>query len=947
MLNKLFRPKWQHDNPEVRKAAIEKLGANELDILKQIATTDTAEDIRQLAICKISVPSVILNLAETAQHAKDTPLLWKHWAKLMGDSQVVSAFDAEQFVSGCQKTQQLNAIIGHSGNNSLVNLALAGLNDEPSLLDLLTNSEHRVRQMVVEKLHSEDALKQALQLVKGKDKKSSQFIKTKLDWIKAERETQNQRQARLDKLLEKLDTLLSHESPMHLEGEVMALTAGWQHIKDDQPIEGKQWIGDDVQARVQDGLQQLQHKVDAIQALEAENAQFAEQQALKKAETASLQTDINQLSEHILHWPESAIEGGLEGCEEQLRTIKSDFSSHEDVLDKGEYRQLQQMLQAAENQFSATKLLDTNAELLTPLTDHGEKSVKQRIGKLEALAAQLTELKMPQTSTAQAQLHEQLNTLKNNAHETRAQEQQQLNKIQEWLNAADQAMDEKNAGDARRNLSRARNACHKLSKAKARPFQAALARLSAALNDLEDWKRFSTDPKRQALCDAMKNLAEMELPTQDKAREIHALQEQWKALGYCQDQALWDTFKQLAEVAYTPCKEAFEQQKSHRTFNAEQRSIICEQLETYLSQHDWSHTDWQALDKLYQNVVNEWKRFSPVEREAHQMLQDRFSQSAGNIKKHLQDHKKANLQQLEQLVEQAAALKEGSSEAVDMHSTIDSYQVLLNEWKSVGLVYHKQRQQLWQKFKAAGDALYSERKNQRESADQARHQTLQDANTLIDRIEAIAAAITEYSGDNKPANLTQEWKDKQQAFNALEELPHKAKNAVFKRLEKANNAVKHALRIQKQQGWLASLDRLLQLDNNLATLESNNDEITHLDPDALAAFPANWQSALQQRVDAPIVTTANETHRQCVDMEILLNVESPETDRELRMTMQMEKLADGLGQASNANEELLQQAICQWIQTKWVEKDDNSPTHDALNERVRQAVHSYREKHPI
>jgi hypothetical protein len=59
-LNSFFKPKWKHRDPGVRKAAVEKLIDQAL--IADIAKTDDNEDVRRVAIKKLTNPAVLVEM---------------------------------------------------------------------------------------------------------------------------------------------------------------------------------------------------------------------------------------------------------------------------------------------------------------------------------------------------------------------------------------------------------------------------------------------------------------------------------------------------------------------------------------------------------------------------------------------------------------------------------------------------------------------------------------------------------------------------------------------------------------------------------------------------------------------------------------------------------------------------------------------------------------------
>lgn len=72
-LKKLFKPKWQHSNPEVRKAAIAGLNSSDsqdLKVLVEAFLTETHDEIRQTALIAINQPDTLIQLYKSAHAGK-------------------------------------------------------------------------------------------------------------------------------------------------------------------------------------------------------------------------------------------------------------------------------------------------------------------------------------------------------------------------------------------------------------------------------------------------------------------------------------------------------------------------------------------------------------------------------------------------------------------------------------------------------------------------------------------------------------------------------------------------------------------------------------------------------------------------------------------------------------------------------------------------------------
>src|SRR5574344_3050045 len=60
----VFRPKWQHSDPEVRIKALQELGPENQDVFETVATSDEAVEVRAMAIRKLTVISALRQLSK-------------------------------------------------------------------------------------------------------------------------------------------------------------------------------------------------------------------------------------------------------------------------------------------------------------------------------------------------------------------------------------------------------------------------------------------------------------------------------------------------------------------------------------------------------------------------------------------------------------------------------------------------------------------------------------------------------------------------------------------------------------------------------------------------------------------------------------------------------------------------------------------------------------------
>ena len=182
--------------------------------------------------------------------------------------------------------------------------------------------------------------------------------------------------------------------------------------------------------------------------------------------------------------------------------------------------------------------------------------------------------------------------------------------MQQILRDAQTAVDQGHVQQAVNGLRAARE----LQRAGIHDHDAVLAALSAQVEQLRDWQRFATHPKREELLQAVRQLAEDPQEPPQQADQLRELRRQWRELGRPAsggEAAMAREFDAFAERAFEPCKAYYAQQADQREANLRERSAICEQLENYLAATDWASADLQAAEKILRTARDAWRASVP------------------------------------------------------------------------------------------------------------------------------------------------------------------------------------------------------------------------------------------------------------------------------------------------------------------------------------------------
>lgn len=849
MLRSLFRPKWQHKDPSIRSQAVATLNPHQDgNILYQIALSDEEPSVRQAAICRINQLKLLHQLYLKTSFATDKPHIQQCWCSVLSDADLTTAVQAENIVLDCQQPHWLAAIVRYSNNNSLKHLALTGLRDETLIFQLLDNTKDSyLWQLLVQQLEGEDALKQALNRIKGRDKKTTQLLRRRLDAIQQEQQEQLIIKEQTEEIEQRLQQLLNSEHTPLLEGILLNIEQQLQ--QNELASEKALMLLSQCQSKLKEQLQ-----TDALQQTKQEQQQQAD--SLYQTLNSQLALDHDAL--------------------QQLESL----ARSDDAL-------IQQITKKTHN-------------LLTAITqfNHLQQLIADQESSNEKLALIDQAIALAQNHSALKKRH--LNALQQQARQCQQQAKQQhqvqqksSKKLETLIQQIDNAIANSDFALVQKLYPQIRSELNKLDAKQRSSFNAAFQRIQAAQTELKQWQEFATDPLREDLCNAMEQIIASEEHPRNKAKSIRALQQQWKKLGFCHDQALWQRFQALADRAYEPCKNYFAEQKAQKQFNAEQCEIICQQIENFQQSIDWQQIDYRSLDKLLKNMDQEWKKYHFLEKEHYQLLEQRYANAIEPLKEKVKQHKKINTAQLEQLVEQAKALLAME----DTQAALNQYQVIHEQWKTIGVSFFKTQRELWQQLRQTGDALYQRRNQQRDDVEEQLQANLQQAKNII-------ASIQNCTHDEQLKTL-------QQDFQALGGLP---KNHYKTLQAQYHSAIKQ---FQRQQQLTQINNRFSQLDELLAwsaqckSQESQGETCTVALPEHCASA---WSESLNQRLHASTLAQQEQLQHLCIEAEILANSASPKEDETLRMQIQMQQLQAHFSSGQSEEQELdkFSQLIVTW-----------------------------------
>ncbi|MCU6435732.1 DUF349 domain-containing protein [Undibacterium sp. Jales W-56] len=455
-----------------------------------------------------------------------------------------------------------------------------------------------------------------------------------------------------------------------------------------------------------------------------------------------------------------------------------------------------------------------------------------------------------------------------------------------------------------------------------------LFKVQSELGRLLSWAKWGGSISRDELIKAAENLPRQELEPNDLAKKIGGLRERWKSLEASSGGAskeVWDKFDAACNLAYAPAAAHFQQLAQLRSENLEKAEIL---LQDWRSKADvlLNATDWKSVAQFLNEMKQAWRESGNVDRKHKQGLDAAFNALYQSLSQPLELQRKNEVALRAQFIQQAMAIDPARREAVDQ------LRQLQTRWQERALALplrRKDEQQLWEKFRAACDALFMQRKTVIGQIDEERKANLAAKLAVCTRIEQAVAStgLQDESGLQKLLReVTQSWREIGVVSRNDEAMIEKKFQAACLQLKRQIEQAKESdiqagkKQLQSKFDLCQKAERLLldgfaQAKLALPVLSAEWDDLTRqkviftsLDQIFNKRFAA-WVQALEAHdkdYQHNLFSNAELAGSIILQLEILNGVDSPAELARTRLQMQVEVLQETLKSGSQYSASLEQ-----------------------------------------
>ncbi len=297
--------------------------------------------------------------------------------------------------------------------------------------------------------------------------------------------------------------------------------------------------------------------------------------------------------------------------------------------------------------------------------------------------------------------------------------------------------------------------------------------------ELKELDRKKNLESKLELCEKAEALLEYE-NIRDAVKELNDLHEEFKHIGPVPKEVqeeVWQRFKAASDAVYSRRKDFVADLKKDLHKNLEEKQTLVEEVSSFREFNSDQISEWNEKTRDLLAIQKKWERIGGLPREHAKEVNKRFwsnFKSFFNNKnkffKKLEGLRDENLKLKEELITKAEELKESE----DWENTANALKELQKQWKNIGPVPEKVRNEVYKRFKAACDTFFDRRRAHSKDIEKDYKENLKIKEEICDTIESMAEKGT--------GNIDQ-FKTLQMQFDKIGFVPRNAIRKIQKRYE--------------------------------------------------------------------------------------------------------------------------------------------------------------------
>ncbi|MDH5264024.1 MAG: DUF349 domain-containing protein [Betaproteobacteria bacterium] len=888
MVTRLFSRTPLHEHPEAaqRVLGVEQLPPDSAELAALVAA-DPAPDVRRAAAARCADLSGLANAWEKESDAAVRDVLAGSLGRVLSGTPDGAAARAFLESSACADAIRAH-VARHAKDADRRLAAIASLRDEALLVELAISAGHaETRLAAAECVRSPDGLRALVDAARNKDRGVARLAKQRLE---AQQDREGQA-SEADAILTQLEALAGTPGPILTA--VVDLNRRWQAL--DMREDAARLERCDAARRA------LQARFDREQAEQAARAKFERRvndwtgalaapdgpDALGglRAELAALRDEATALGEGPAHERLAQAGARIEGWEQELKAlagaealvVEAERLAADTSVDNAQLPERWQALDRA---------------IRTPALTR----------RFEAALVVVEQRRLAQAQVAREETH----AARNRVHALLLAAEQALAAGQ--LHAARAAVDEMKAikGEAG---------------ALPKPTQQRMGRVGQQLGELERWESFGQQSARLQLCERAEAIVAQGLDASRTAAEVKKLREEWKALDAQHagvPRSLWERFDGACEKAYAPAARHFAELAAQRKLARKQREDFIAAAAAHVPTLLGESPDPRAIERWLRETDRAWREgeLGSVDPSAWKKLDARLKEALVPLRAVLGEAREQAKSGRLALIAEVEALMPRAMDR-EAPSLVKAVQARWQEHAKAHPLAQRDERGLWERFRAACDAVFEARHAKRKEEDGRKVEGRRSLEEICLQLESLAKA-----GDKDEKDVRAQFRDLQDRWRAGARGADPALRALEGRFRGAVKSVEGALaaraRAREAAVWKTLAQKELLCEALEAAVISGGDAGS---PDAareqwaaLPELPPAWEKKMLARRDGALAALADagaagayrprleksaQARREgLLELEMAMGLESPAELQPQRLALQVKLLKERFGGAA-------------------------------------------------
>ena len=263
--------------------------------------------------------------------------------------------------------------------------------------------------------------------------------------------------------------------------------------------------------------------------------------------------------------------------------------------------------------------------------------------------------------------------------------------------------------------------------------------------ELKELDRKKNLEAKLELCERAEKLEEQK-NLKEAISELNELHDEFKHIGpvpKSEQEALWQRFKGASDKIYARRKEFVKHLKEDLKENLIKKSELAEEVQQYADFNSDRITEWNKKTQALLGLQKRWDAIGGLPREKAKEVNRKFwgafkgfFQHKGQFFKKLEGERGSNLEKKQVLVEAAQALKEST----EWDQTANKLKNLQKQWREIGPVPEKNRNEIYARFKEACDHFFNNRRAQSQEVEKEYVANLKKKQDICMQIESMTSS---------------------------------------------------------------------------------------------------------------------------------------------------------------------------------------------------------------